>query len=201
MAVRPDRVIVVRHGETEWNTEGRRQGQLDSPLTSQGRDHAAVIAEICSGLGVDRIFTSPLGRTRETAAIISSVVDRRVFELPGLAEIHHGSFAGLTNDEIEQRHPGALARRSQEKYMWAFPGGESYADGAARAGGAIKQIKTTDATVPLLVTHEMIGRMVLGQLLDLEPNDALALSLPHGTVFEVWRGQGRMRHHTSPTQR
>lgn len=65
---------LVRHGETEWNAASRMQGQLDSPLTSLGRQHARTSGRLLARLGVDTVFASPLGRVRETLAILSEHV-------------------------------------------------------------------------------------------------------------------------------
>lgn len=113
-----------------------------------------------------------------------------------LAEIDHGTFAGLTNEEIEARHPGELARRAQSRYTWSFPGGESYADADVRAGAALDAVVATGATSPVLVTHEMNGRMLLRTLLRLDPQDAFEQSLSHGSVIEVWPAEARAVTHT-----
>jgi broad specificity phosphatase PhoE len=105
--------------------------------------------------------------------------------LDGLAEVHHGTFAGLTNKEIETRYPGELGRRECEKYTWRFPGGESYADADARVRVALNQVTQAEARSPVLVTHEMVGRMFLRALLGLSPGEALSWSLPHGAIVDV----------------
>jgi len=191
-----NRVILVRHGETEWNRVRRRQGQLNSPLTADGRRHAKVAANLCVGLGVDGIFSSPLGRAQQTAAIVSSVLHSPVEVIDDLAEVHHGVIAGLTNAEIEDLHPGELGRREMNKYTWVFPGGESYADAGVRAIRALEEIAATGVNSPLLVTHEMMGRMLLRSLLDLDVDDALSLSMTHGTAFEVWPDESRVKRHS-----
>ena len=66
------RFLVVRHGETEWNRMGRRQGQLDSPLTEDGWRHAESVADLCVVLDADAVFSSPLGRARATADVVGS---------------------------------------------------------------------------------------------------------------------------------
>lgn len=190
------RFLVVRHGETEWNRIGRRQGQLDSPLTESGWRHAETVAALCAELGADSVFSSPLGRAQATADIVASRLSLPVEVIGDLAEIDHGAFAGLTNEEIEARHPGELARRAQSKYAWSFPDGESYTDGNVRAAAALDVVAATGATSPVVVTHEMIGRMLLRTLLRLEPQDALERSLPHGTVTEVWPAEARAATHT-----
>ncbi len=142
----------------------------------------------------DAVFSSPLGRARATAATVGSRLSQPVVVISDLSEIDHGSFAGLTNDEIEARHPGELARRADCRYTWSFPNGESYADAGVRAGSALDTIAASGATAPVVVTHEMIGRMLLRSLLRLDVADALERSLPHGCVLEVRPVDQTYRH-------
>lgn len=188
---RLERVYIVRHGETAWNLSGRRQGQLDSPLTTTGEKQAERAAHLLTSSGIDAIFSSPLQRACRTAQLIGDVLGSPVTVLESLAEVHHGAFAGLTNREIEAAHPGELARRREALYSWRFPEGESYADAERRATTAIDEIAANGATTPLLVTHEMIFRMLLRVLLSLEADDALRRPLPHGAVVEVLPSSGR----------
>jgi broad specificity phosphatase PhoE len=190
MTWRFERVYLVRHGETEWNREGRRQGQLDSPLTPEGEKHAVAMGRFVASLPVDAVLCSPLGRAHRTALIIADRIGHAVQVLPDLAEIHHGAFAGMTSQEIDSRYPGVLQQRESDKYNWPFPGGESYRHGAARAHSALEQALTHGFVYPLLVTHEMIGRLLLAALLELEPHAALARDLPHGYLYEVLRSNG-----------
>jgi len=80
--------------------------------------------------------------------------------LEDLGEVHHGAYAGFTNEQIELRWPGELARRAHNKYLWRFPGGESYADADERAGRALAAVAEHQVRRPLLVSHEMIGLML-----------------------------------------
>ena len=91
----------------------------------------------------------------------------------------------MTNDQIRATHPGALEARANDKYRWRFPGGESYADGDVRAGLALAHIQSTGSERALIVSHEMISRMLLRRLLDLIPEDALAYELAHNVVCRV----------------
>ena len=188
-----ERVVLARHGETEWNRLGRRQGQLDSPLTIAGRRHAEVVARLVASAGIDSIFSSPLGRAQLTAVIIAETIGSRVQVVDGLAEVHHGAFAGLTNEEIEATYPGEMARRGAAKYTWRFPGGESYADASVRASAALDEVARSGSSSPLLVAHEMIGRLLVRALLGLTPDEALSLSLPHGTALEVSPTRGTVK--------
>jgi broad specificity phosphatase PhoE len=191
-------VLIVRHGRTEWNEVGRRQGQLDSPLTAEGVRDAHRAAALVRAAEPDAIFTSPQGRAMTTAHIVVDGTGLVARSVPELAEVHHGSFAGLTNDEIEGLHPGELARRAADKYQWRFPGGESYADADLRAGRALDAVAASGATRPVLVTHEMLARMVLRRVLDLDLRTALAWRLRHGTVLRVRSSDGTIERLSAP---
>ncbi|HEX2265287.1 MAG TPA: histidine phosphatase family protein, partial [Solirubrobacterales bacterium] len=124
----------MRHGETDWNTEARLQGQREVPLNSFGRVQAEEVGVKLRGLipdyeGLDYV-ASPLGRARATmelmrAAISLSPESYRVDER--LTELSFGSWEGLTWKEIRAREPQGAARRQQDKWGYVPPGGESYA--------------------------------------------------------------------------
>lgn len=101
----------------------------------------------------DAIFCSPLGRARHTARFISEGVGLPVRVLDELAEMHHGAYAGLTDQAIETSYPGELARRAQNKYLWRFPHGESYQDADHRAVVALELIAQSDSALPTVVTR------------------------------------------------
>jgi broad specificity phosphatase PhoE len=177
--------LLARHGESEWNREGRRQGQLDAPVTVAALSSVRTLASQVAKMPVDSVFSSPLGRAVATASIYAEALSLPVEVVDQLREIDHGAMAGLTNGEIEERFPGELARRSRSRYTWRFPGGESYADADQRAALALEIVEGRGAEMPLVVAHEMIGRMLLRHLLGIGPEEALALSHPHGTVYQV----------------
>lgn len=177
--------LLARHGETEWNREGRRQGQLNSPLTATGLSSTRRLASRLVGLPIDAIYSSPLERAVATASIYAETLHLTVQVVGQLQEIDHGTMAGLTRREIEARFPGELARRSRARYTWRFPGGESYFDADRRAAAALEIVKGRGADMPLLVAHEMIGRMLLRNLLGIDVDEALGLSHLPGTIYRV----------------
>lgn len=183
--MRFEAVYLARHGQTQWNVEGRRQGRLDSPLTPRGLLQARRNADLLSDQGIDSLFTSPLGRARRTAGILGETLGLPTQALEDLAEVAHGAWSGLTSAEIDAGWPGQRAAREQDKYAFRFPDGESYADAGVRAGRALVEIARTGARRPLLVSHEMIGRMLLQQL---GVADALRLRQPSDAVYVV-RGE------------
>jgi probable phosphoglycerate mutase len=180
-----DVVFLARHGQTLWNRQSRKQGQLDSPLTPAGERHAADLGRLTGTFDVDLVASSPIGRARTTAQISADAVGRTVLVVDELAEVHHGEMAGLTSAEANVRFPGALDQRALDKYYWRFPGGESYADADQRAAAALSRIAQTGSRRPLIVSHEMIGRMLLRNLLGRRPADVLDTKQPHQVVYRV----------------
>ena len=92
-------LLLVRHGETDWNAEGRLQGHTDRPLNEYGRTQARKLADELAGDGVAAIYASDLARARETAEILGSRLGLPVAVDPGLREKDWGSWEGLTADE------------------------------------------------------------------------------------------------------
>jgi broad specificity phosphatase PhoE len=193
MKTTPETVFLVRHGITEWNDSRRRQGRLDSPLTEAGMRQAQQSALRLTTLCVDALFTSPLGRARVTAAVLAERLDLEPVVVDDLQEMDHGDMSGLTSAEIEDAHPGALERRRADLYHWRFPNGESYSDADVRAVRAIATIGDSGAQRPVIVAHEMVARMLLRVLLDLQVEDALSLQHPHDVIYEVDVGARSLR--------
>lgn len=173
-------VYLARHGQTEWNVARRRQGRLDSPLTAHGLLQARRNVSLLSEQKIDAVFSSPLGRARRTADILAAGLPVTV--LDDLAEVSHGEWSGLTSAEIGAGWPGQRAAREADKYGFRFPGGESYADADVRAGRALTEVARAGARRPLLVSHEMIGRMLLKQL---GVAETLLLRQPSDVVYRV----------------
>jgi probable phosphoglycerate mutase len=119
-------LMIIRHGETEWNRALRFQGHGDSPLTKTGRAQARALADRLAALPIDRLISSDLGRTLETAGFITATTGLEPNTDPRLRERHYGPFEGLTIPEIEARHPEAYARFRTDDPDFVIPGGESH---------------------------------------------------------------------------
>lgn len=100
-------LILVRHGETDWNRGGRYQGHADPPLNREGRRQAQALADELAGMELDAVYTSDLRRAAETAEIIAHERGIPLHRDAGLREVDVGSWSGLTRAEIEERFPGA----------------------------------------------------------------------------------------------
>ena len=129
-------IYLIRHGQTEFNREGRFQGQCDSPLTGLGRDQAARVGARLAGLIDDpagwRRSSSPLGRAADTARIVQAAAGLAELKLePRLAEISMGSWDGLTEEEIAMVSPDVRVATRYDLFF-ASPDGEGYDAIAAR---------------------------------------------------------------------
>lgn len=186
-------VYLARHGQTVWNLERRRQGRLDSPLTPEGllqvRRNAAKVARE----PIDALFSSPLGRAQVSAAIFAAELGLPVQVVDDLSEVDHGLLSGLTRSEVVDAWPGHEQARERDKYRYRFPDGESYADADVRARRALLEIARSGARAPLLVSHEMLGRMLLKNLAGLEHAQALKLNHPSDVVYKVDAARGTFR--------
>ncbi len=152
------RLILVRHGETEWNKSLRYQGQSDVRLNECGIEQAARVRDRLAGEKIDVIYSSDLSRACETAKIIASLHGRvKICQSPLLREMNFGEAEGMIFDEIKQRYPGiasdleAWKTRSPEV---CTPNGESIAQLAARVARFAEKLKDhkPEETV-LVVAH------------------------------------------------
>ncbi len=158
-------IYLSRHGETDWNAEGRWQGHTDKPLNDRGREQARALAETLRGVGLEVIVASDLQRARETASIVAAVLGLAVdYVDPGLRERTIGVFEGLTREECERLHPEAWAAWIESKHP--PPGAEAHESLAERVtlaiGRAAERVGREDAAV-LLVTHGGAMRAALGR--------------------------------------
>jgi broad specificity phosphatase PhoE len=142
-------------------------------------------ADRLRAFSIDRVFSSPIGRALTSAGLYADALGLPVSTVDELAEIHHGAMAGLTGEETEAAFPGEMSRRAADKYRWRFPDGESYAEGNVRAAAALRLVGRSGAIRPLLVSHEMMGRMLLRNLLDLTPDEALAWGHSHAVIYRI----------------
>lgn len=172
------RILLARHGQTEWNALGRLQGATDIPLNELGREQAQNLAAKLTGEPIAAIWSSDLSRARQTAEIVASARG-----LPGplveaeLRERAFGVFEGLTRDECATQHPEAWQR--WQAATTAPPGGEDRGDAVARLRRALAKIAAATATSEpvLAVSHGGLMRLwlleVLGPGVPMIPNAAV----------------------------
>ncbi len=108
-------ILLARHGETDWNRDGRWQGWADPPLNETGRAQARALAEQLRSTPFDAVYSSDLRRAFETAEILASSHGVDVVADPGLREIDIGSWSGLTRAEIDERFPAACSSTARPR--------------------------------------------------------------------------------------
>jgi probable phosphoglycerate mutase len=144
-------LLLARHGETDWNRDGRWQGHTDTPLNERGRDQARELAAQLAGEPIAAVYASDLARARETAEIVAASLGLEVRADPRLREIHFGGWEGLTTVEIEERFPDEVARWRADDGSNAFAGGETYAQMGERVVDALSEIAATHPGQAVLV--------------------------------------------------
>lgn len=178
------RLYLVRHGETDWNAEGRLQGQRDIPLNALGRAQAEEAGRRLSELAavpaeLDYV-ASPLGRARDTMERLRAVLglDPSSYRTDDrLKELSFGAWEGLTWKEVRARDPRGAQARSRDKWGYVPPQGESYAMLAERVAPAVRGL----ARDTVLVSHGGVARAFLA-LLGLVPQ-------PQAPLVDIWQGR------------
>ena len=160
------RLLLVRHGATTLSAEDRFAGSTDVPLSDEGRHQAARLAERLSDDHIAAVYCSPMRRTIETAAIIADPHALAPVTRPGLREIDHGHWEGLTRGEVEQRYRDEYTRWEQDPFTVAPAGGECGVDVMARALPVVRAIVEAhpDQNI-LVVSHKATIRLVISSLL------------------------------------
>ena len=149
-------LVLVRHGETEWNRSGRWQGHADVPLSADGREQARRLGAHLQAQGArfDHIYASDLGRALETAQIIAEALQMPVHPLVELREMHIGGWSGLTSAEIREAHPDQWVLFEEGGDFRRGGHGETLADFNGRVGRILDRLVATHPRERLLiVTH------------------------------------------------
>jgi broad specificity phosphatase PhoE len=143
-------VWLARHGESDWNAANRFQGHSDRPLTDLGRRQAEALAsELVSSSSLSGLYTSPLRRALETAAVVGEQVGLEPILVEDLREVDVGSWTGLSRAEVEARFPEAFERWLGGGEGW--DDGESYAEMSARVLAVLARIAGPHPGAELLV--------------------------------------------------
>lgn len=165
---RGPRLLLVRHGETEWNRQGRFQGQIDVPLNDNGRSQASQAAEFLKSVQLDFAISSSMLRPKETAEIILQHHPHTPLELrDDLREISHGLWEGKLEAEIESSYPGLLHQWQHHPETVQMPEGENLQQVWARAIAAWQAIvqsaaaRSTEPCTILVVAHDAINKAIL----------------------------------------
>lgn len=187
-------IYFVRHGQTDWNAEGRLQGQEDTSLNDLGRSQATGngerLAELIPDASLFDFVSSPLWRTRETMERLRAAMGLEPTAYrteQRLLEVHFGGWQGHTFAELETVDPGCFARRELDKWHFVPPGenAESYAMLTARVKNWLDQA----APRTVCVAHGGVLRAIFRLTETLSPVDCAALSIPQDRVLRFVDGK------------
>lgn len=185
-------VYFIRHGETDWNRDGRFQGQRDIPLNETGRAQATANGESLARLIGDpaayRFVASPLIRTRQTMELV-----RTALGLPAegyetdarLKEVSYGDWEGHSYDELSVSRPDDVRERDADKWRYVPQGGESYSQLSRRFEPFLAEIEAP----AVVVTHGGVIRCVRYFLEPVSPEEAVRDPIPQNRVYRSANGQ------------
>ncbi len=190
------RLLLVRHGETDWNRQGRFQGQIDVPLNENGHRQAEQAADFLSAVPLDFAVTSSMMRPKETAqAILKQQAEMPLDEEPNFREISHGTWEGKFEAEIEQEYPGELERWRTEPEVVQMPEGENLQqvwDRATAAWDAMVQTARAasiangnQTRVGLVVAHDATNKVILSHVVGAEADKFWCFKQGNGAVSVI----------------
>ncbi|QFT33569.1 MULTISPECIES: histidine phosphatase family protein [Stappiaceae] len=189
----PEFLVFVRHGQTDWNFEGRMQGHMDIPLNATGKGQATgngarlksfLEAEGISHQSLDFV-SSPLGRTRATMELMRQALelDAETYRLDDqLKEITFGAWEGFTLEELADEEQDLILQRRADKWRFVPPDGESYKMLSERIGAWLKTVNRPT----VVVSHGGVFRVLRGHLEGLDTKRIPKLDVPQDKIF-VWR--------------
>ena len=144
------KIVVIRHGTTDWNDKNLAQGSTDNPLNERGMEQARITGKRLRGMGITKIYSSPLIRARQTSQIIAQELEQEVpiINEPALREQDFGIFEGVLRSDKQYQ-------AEKHKYFKRFKNGESFLDVAARVYPFLDDLieKSEDEDVILLSCH------------------------------------------------
>ena len=187
-------LILVRHGESEWNRTGRIQGQVNSPLTDLGISQAGAISDYLSGIFLNQeleIYSSPLERAIQTAQIIAKGIDHLSSEViieERLNDFNLGEISGTYGwDKVAEIFPEQAQLRLQDPMRFHPSGGESGAEFEARLRSLMEDLKGEDTT-KLLVSHGIVNKFIRGIYKNISGKEMINLGESQNTIYCLEHG-------------
>ena len=186
------RLLLVRHGETEWNRVSRFQGGIDVPLNDNGRKQAQQAAEFLKDVPIDFAISSPMLRPKETAEIILQPHPNITLELQEeFKEINHGLWEGKLESEIKQEYADLLRQWQTAPETVQMPEGGNLQQVWDRAvacwDGIVKSVEVSDTELKtgLVVAHDAINKVILCHVLGLSPASIWSIKQGNGAVTVI----------------
>lgn len=177
------RIILVRHGETDWNKEKRIQGgSSDTPLNETGREQAEGLARRLSHDRIRAIYSSPLRRSLDTARVIARYHKLEVLLEPSLKEIEAGALEGVFTGSLHKRLSQLLTAGTGSDALPNAPGGESLADVQRRAWGTIQRLARKHPDGLVVVSHYFVILSIICSVLELPLSQLGRFRMENGSI-------------------
>ena len=188
----PSRLFLVRHGQSTWNHEHRIQGQLDPPLSEEGRRQAQRLGQRLAGRRFVGFYSSDLARALQTAAQIGQSVGLQPVSTVGLREIYLGEWEGLNTAELAQRYPAAWASWSEEPSWDLVPGGEGAAPFETRVSETLDTILARHHSGDVLVvTHGGVIQVALHRVVGRPNHGLFPFRIQNASISVIEKRNGR----------
>lgn len=186
------RMVLVRHGQTDWNRDRIFRGRADVPLNKTGRAEARKIGEVLRGVALDAAYSSPLSRAMETARAILVHHDLEAQVDPGLVDIDYGRWQGVPLAEVKRTYPDEYRAWNEAPESVQMPGGESLEDVRRRAMESLERISRAHCgSTVLVVTHRVVNKVLLCAVMDLGNRHFWAIQQDNCALNIVDYGGGR----------
>lgn len=164
-------ILLVRHGETPWNREGRYQGRTDIPLSETGQAQVRALGKRLEAIDIKVAYASPLARAKHTAEAILAGRSTRLVLDPGLIEISHGEWEGQLASDVEISHAEMFGvwRSRPGRSSPAGPGAETLGDVEARAWPVLERVcnELGPDDTALIAAHDAVNRVLICRVLGL----------------------------------
>ena len=161
-------IMLIRHGETEWNVEEVFRGRIDIELNQTGIKQAELLAGYLSGHTIDAIYSSPLKRAMKTAEIISGYHGLDVKIAPGLIDFDCGEWQGLSLQEVKDSYKDTYAEWASRPEKVKIPGGESLDDVTQRAMKIVDDVIVKYGRTVVLAAHRVVNKVLICALLGMD---------------------------------
>lgn len=181
------KLIFIRHGQTDWNLQGKIQGSYDSELNDTGIKQAMELSEKLLNLDYkfSKIYTSPQKRALKTAEILSEYSNIDYFPIEDLKEINMGKWEGLSWEEVEMKYPTEYREWYLNRQYTKTPDGESYDDMLKRVLKAIKKIIAENNDDVVIVSHSAIIMGLQCYVTNTPFNDMLKFKTKNANITEI----------------
>jgi broad specificity phosphatase PhoE len=163
------RVILVRHGQTEWNSRGIFRGLIDIELNECGERQARLTGEKLSSLEIESVYSSPLSRALKTARVIAGFHDIAVEVADELTDMNFGSWQGLSRDQVKDRYPDIFRTWEKSPHTVEIPEAETLSEVRKRIERGLKRILTNHgSSTVVMVSHGLIIKVMLCVVLGMD---------------------------------